>query len=103
MMHRSTPPLRWMLAVSLVWTTVAPASAGSVADLAKVDFNRDIRPILSEHCYACHGPDEPKRKAGLRLDVQEGAFKLLKSGNHAIVPGKLAESTLAERTGSSDP
>jgi len=70
---------------------------------AKVDFNRDIRLILSGHCYACHGPDEGKRKAGLRLDVQEDAFKELKSGNHALVEGSLEKSALIQRITSSDP
>src|SRR5881628_1127331 len=68
-----------------------------------IDFNRDIRPILSDHCYACHGPDEGKRKAGLRLDQNESAFSKLKSGDHAIVPGDLERSTLVERVTSNDP
>src|SRR3954467_11805018 len=67
-----------------------------------VDFNREVRPIFSEHCYACHGPDEGKRKAGLRLDREEEAFKALKSGEHAIIPGDLEKSALVKRITTSD-
>src|SRR5215831_16783309 len=67
-----------------------------------VDFNRDIRPIFSENCYACHGPDQNKRKAGLRLDQKEGAFKELDSGDFAIVPGDLVQSKLIYRVTTSD-
>ncbi len=55
---------------------------------APVVFNHDVRPILSDKCFACHGPDNNKREAGLRLDVRELALKELESGNRAIVPGK---------------
>jgi hypothetical protein len=69
---------------------------------AAVDFNREVRPILSEHCYACHGPDEGKRKAGLRLDREEDAFKELKSGEHAIVGDDLEKSALVKRITTTD-
>ena len=94
---------RWLLTGFLVCTYAASSSAKSPAGPAKIDFNRDIRPIFSEHCYACHGPDERKRKAGLRLDVQEDAFKELKSGNHALVAGDLSKSSLVALITSTDP
>ncbi len=58
----------------------------------KVDFNRDVRPILADHCFACHGPDKNQRKGDLRLDVRDVAVK---SG--AIVPGKAEDSELVAR------
>lgn len=71
---------------------------------ATVDFNREVRPILSDRCYGCHGPDAHKgRKAGLRLDELAGATKKLKSGDIAIVPGDLEKSTMVHRIFSTDP
>jgi hypothetical protein len=74
--------------------------AGS-ADAA-VDFGREVLPILSDKCYHCHGPDEKARKAKLRFDTKEGAFRL-KDGKAAIVPGKSAESEIIRRLLTSDP
>src|SRR5437870_5039856 len=73
------------------------------AESGAVDFDKQIRPILSDKCYACHGPDEHKRKAGLRLDRRESAFHKLKSGKKAIVAGKPDESSLIARIITSDP
>jgi hypothetical protein len=70
---------------------------------AEVRFNRDIRPILSENCFYCHGQDPNHRKGGLRLDIRNEALKTLESGSVAIIPGKLTESELATRIASSDP
>src|SRR5437016_12141886 len=63
----------------------------------QIQFNRDVRPILAENCYACHGPDKNQRKAKLRLDVREVAIE-----REAIVPGKPGESKLVERIFTAD-
>lgn len=68
-----------------------------------VQFNRDIRPLLSDNCFACHGFDAKKRKAGLRLDTSEGAFAPNKEGRVAIKPGDLAGSELWKRLQTTDP
>src|SRR5258706_11348154 len=68
---------------------------------AKVEFNRDIRPILSENCYQCHGPDKNARKADLRLDTKEGLFAPI-DGNSPIVAGSLQKSELYRRITTSD-
>src|SRR5262245_14332802 len=62
-----------------------------------VQFNRDIRPILSENCFQCHGPDKAKRKADLRFDTEEGAFAKLDDNRRALVPGKPNDSELLRR------
>jgi hypothetical protein len=71
-------------------------------DSKSVEFNRDIRPILSDRCFACHGPDANHRKAELRLDTADGAKADL-GGRSAVVPGKPDESELFLRISSTDP
>lgn len=68
----------------------------------KIVFSRDIHPVLSANCFACHGPDEKSRKAKLRLDTAEGAYKK-HDDKAAIVPGDLAKSELVRRIQASDP
>src|SRR5438552_7375590 len=75
----------------------APRVNGAQPSATGIDFNRQIRPLLSENCFACHGPDENKRKAKLRLDTKQGAFAPLRDGSFAIIPGKPGESRLIER------
>lgn len=69
---------------------------------AQVDFQRDIQPILSEHCMKCHGGDSETREGGLRLDVRDAALKGGESGESAIVPGKPDSSELIRRITSQD-
>ncbi|MEC3881358.1 PSD1 and planctomycete cytochrome C domain-containing protein [Parapedobacter sp. 10938] len=78
--------------------------AGSAPMPAIVDYNYHIRPILSDNCFACHGPDPNAREADLRLDTEEGAYKALveTAGMHAIVPGHPDRSEAYRRITSTD-
>ena len=68
-----------------------------------IDFNYHVKPILSDRCYACHGPDAKTRKAGLRLDVEKIAFSKLASNNRAFVKGNISGSESVHRILSNDP
>jgi hypothetical protein len=68
----------------------------------KIDFNRDIRPILSDNCFTCHGPDEQQRVSDLRLDVRDEAFAS-RDGGRAVVPGDPGASLLLQRVTASAP
>src|SRR5436853_5079842 len=80
----------------------AAALATSALAEGKLRFNRDIRPIFSDTCFHCHGPDKNARKAGLRLDLREEALKPVESGEVPIVPGKPDESEIIRRIFSGD-
>src|SRR5688572_33323400 len=104
-------PIRARVVPSIVATLVMvvissskSARAGIPASRQKINFNRDIRPILSDRCFACHGPDGNKRESGLRLDHEKEAFGPLPkhTGKRAFVPGNLADSYAYQRMISTD-
>lgn len=72
------------------------------AEPTKIDFDRQIRPILSNHCYRCHGPDAGERKGEFRLDVRDSALGKAESGATPIVPRNAAMSEVIARIGSTD-
>ena len=80
---------------------VAGVSCVEAAD--RVDFNRDVRPILSENCLSCHGPDALKRESGLRLDISDQSMWKGESGKVAITPGSPDKSELVHRINSTIP
>ena len=69
----------------------------ATAAAAGPDFAREIRPILSNRCFKCHGPDDGNREAGLRLDLRDDAVRELDSGARAVVPGRPLDSELIAR------
>src|SRR6516165_125769 len=104
-LSRTVLPCGLLLAVGLfvavptARTADQPATPAPAARAAgKIEYNRDVRPILAENCFACHGPDSAARKAGLRLDRRDDAI-----ASEAFVPGKPEKSALIERITASDP
>lgn len=86
---------RALLLISLLLAWLLPGAGTASAPV--LSYNRDVLPILAENCFACHGFDQGKRKAGLRLDTAEGANATLKSGARAVVPRETSSSELIRR------
>lgn len=95
--HRASPAALMAAALGLLGTSGTLAAAPP-----KLDFNRDIQPILSDNCYLCHGPDKETRKGGLRLDVESEAKRSI-DGVTAIAPGNATASEVIKRILSADP
>jgi hypothetical protein len=93
---------------STAWALILPVTLSAAATFASaqepppVDYNRQIRPLLANHCWKCHGPDAAQRQAGLRLDVRESATAAAESGERPIVPGQPDKSELVRRIKAAD-
>jgi hypothetical protein len=96
----------WLASASLGLVAgchIKQTSVGTVQGTKHLDFNQDVQPILASNCFSCHGPDPEMRKAGLRLDLEESAFKKRPGHPDAIVPGHPEQSELIKRIESKDP
>ncbi|MCF6311419.1 MAG: PSD1 and planctomycete cytochrome C domain-containing protein [Verrucomicrobiales bacterium] len=97
-------PFKHPICSSLLMLLLCSSNAiAAEAEPRKIDFTKDIRPILSTACFHCHGPDPENREADLRLDTEAGAFASLEGGHHAIVAGKPTSSEAYARITSKDP
>src|ERR1700691_50450 len=98
---------RWasslLMGAALLATTAGCKGKPSGSSAAHLDFNQDVQPILASNCFSCHGPDPEMRKANLRLDLEESAFKKRPGKPDAIVPGHPEKSELIRRIESKDP
>ena len=102
--NRSTARIEFQLTLATLCfaSLVSLVVAADETPAHEIRFNRDVRPILSDKCWACHGPDVKTREADLRLDTDEGA-KIVRDGHAAIVAGDPAKSELVRRIRSTDP
>src|SRR5580704_14906014 len=101
------PALSLVVAGALLGTAVGchngQARMGTVQAAQHLDFNQDVQPILASNCFSCHGPDPEMRKSGLRMDLEESAFRKRPGHPDAIVPGHPEQSELIKRIESKDP
>src|SRR6266513_2791381 len=100
-------PSRWFrrcLAFGLMMAALRGQAGEIPADKPRgqVDFNFQVRPLLSDRCFKCHGPDEKSRKAKLRLDLREGILKELEGGWAVVKPGDPAKSEMVRRIFATD-
>jgi cytochrome c553 len=102
-MHLITRTIGYIaLALGCAWAADGPAAPAG-GEAARIDFGRQIRPLLSDRCFACHGPDENSRKARLRLDQRDGVLAVNRSGRPIVQPGDPAASELIRRIDTEDP
>ncbi len=86
-----------VVAVAVAVTLVALGASSLSAAEPTLAFNRDVRPVLADNCFACHGPDANKRKAKLRLDTREGLFESTPKRGPAVIPGRIDQGELWAR------
>ena len=107
MLPTKRPSWKWFglfsLPIGLIAFQFAAGDQAKKSKTQRIDFARQIRPILSENCFRCHGPDHEERKAKLRLDLKASVFGKLRSGGHAIVAGNSKKSELIARITDVDP
>ncbi|MEW5979204.1 MAG: DUF1553 domain-containing protein [Acidobacteriota bacterium] len=88
--------------IFLLFLIEEPCAEAQNAGVRSIQFNRDVRPILSDKCFACHGPDKANRKTDMRLDTEEGIKAVLAGGEQVVAPGQPDRSELIHRVTASD-
>src|SRR5687768_4276635 len=89
--------MKQLASLTLLVMALFSPRIGWAESAVKIDYNRQIRPLLSNNCFKCHGPDAAERQAELRLDQRDSALQPTESGGVAVVPGNPDESELIKR------